>query len=279
MSDGDVTCRVTSADGVTLAVYEAGSPSAPTLVLVHGYPDNHAVWDNLARVLGDRFHVVRYDVRGTGASDKPAKRRAYRMERLVDDLSAVIDAVSPTAKVHLVGHDWGSVQGWGAVTDQKACARIATFTSISGPCLEYGGAWLWDVRAHPYDSLRQAAHSYYVLLFHLPRLPELAIRRGLGAGAVPRHVPSTEADAVNGLQLYRANVLPRLRAEPVRTTIPVQVIAPERDRFVTPAFAIGSARPWVDDLATYVLPAGHWVISKRPDLVAPLIADFIAART
>ena len=273
----EVSRRVASADGVALAVYAAGSPDAPTLLLMHGYPDNHALWSSLVEVLRDRFRVVSYDIRGTGGSDKPAGRRAYRMERLVDDLAAVIDAVSPKAPVHLVGHDWGSVQGWGAVTDRRTRARVATFTSISGPCLEYAGAWLRDTRGHLRDSLRQAARSYYVLLFQLPRLPELAIRRGLGPGALPRTVPRTDADMINGLQLYRANVLRRLRSEPVRTSVPVQLIAPEHDPFVTPAFAIGSARRWVDDLTVHSVPAGHWVVSKQPELIAPLIADFAAA--
>lgn len=278
MSSTEIPRQVTSADGVRLAVYEAGDPDAPTLVLVHGYPDNHAVWDNLVGVLHDRFRVVRYDVRGTGASDQPAERRAYRMDRLVDDLIAVVQSASPSAPVHLVGHDWGSVQVWGAVTDQRAGARIASFTSISGPCLEYAGAWLRDLRAHPRESLRQAAHSYYVLLFQLPQLPELAMRRGLGSGVLPRDVPRSDADKVNGLQLYRANVLRGVRGKPVRTTVPVQLVAPQHDRFVTPEFAIGSARPWVDDLTVHTVPAGHWVVSERPELVAPLIADFVAAR-
>src|SRR5438309_1175852 len=66
--------RVTSTDGVTLAVYEHGDPAAPTIVAVHGYPDNHSVWDGVVELLSDRFHVVTYDVRGAGASDKPSAR-------------------------------------------------------------------------------------------------------------------------------------------------------------------------------------------------------------
>jgi pimeloyl-ACP methyl ester carboxylesterase len=197
------------------------------------------------------------------------------MDHLVADLLTVVDAVSPDAPVHLVGHDWGSVQGWGAVTNERTSARIASFTSISGPCLEYAGTWLRDVRHHPRASLRQAAHSYYVLLFHLPRLPEAALRRGLAERALPRDVLRTDADKINGLQLYRANIFPALRRRPVRTTIRVQVIAPEHDPFVTPEFAIGSARPWVDDLTVHTVSAGHWVVVEQPEKVASLIADFV----
>ena len=85
--------RISSADGVTLAVYEAGNPDAPTVVAIHGYPDNHAVWDGVVQLLADTFHVVTYDVRGTGASDKPGSRDAYRYEQTVTvELSHTEDA-------------------------------------------------------------------------------------------------------------------------------------------------------------------------------------------
>ena len=70
------------------------------------------------------------------------------------------------------------------------------------------------------------------------------------------------------------NASTRAAATPHATTNAMTRIAPLRDPFVTPEFAIGSARPWVDDLTVHTVPAGHWVISRQPDLVAPLITDF-----
>jgi hypothetical protein len=80
---------ITSTDGVRLAVQEHGDRANPTLVAVHGYPDNHTVWDGLVPLLSDRLHVVTYDVRGAGGSDRPAARSAYRIEQLVQDLGGV----------------------------------------------------------------------------------------------------------------------------------------------------------------------------------------------
>lgn len=269
--------RVTSSDGVSLVVYECGDPDRPTVVLVHGYPDNHAVWDAAASELAVGHHVVSYDVRGTGASDKPRERAAYRVERLVEDLYAVAGAVSPDSPVHVVGHDWGSTQAWEAMVDERATTRVRTFTSISGPSLTYGGAWLRDLRRDPRSKLRQIAHSYYVLLFQLPRLPELAVRSGRLDAALPKNVPHGEADMVNGLELYRANVFPALRRAPRPTRLPVQVIAPGRDPFVTPAWALESPRPFVDDLTTRRIDAGHWVIVEQPAEIARLVREFVAA--
>jgi pimeloyl-ACP methyl ester carboxylesterase len=263
--------QVTAPDGVRLAVHERGA--GPTVVAVHGYPDDHSIWDRAAELLADRFRVVAYDVRGAGTSDHPAATAAYRMTHLVDDLVAVLDAVSPDAPVHLLGHDWGSCQCWAALTDARLAGRIATFTSISGPSLEYAAAWLRDLRGHPGDAARQLAHSSYVLAFQLPWLPELAIRAGL-LERLARH-RAARADQVAGLRLYRANRRGGLRRpRPVPTGVRVQVLVPDRDPFITEPFATEPPRPWVADLTVHRVPGGHWVMRSRPQLVAGLVADF-----
>jgi pimeloyl-ACP methyl ester carboxylesterase len=76
---------VTSADGVRIAVYEQGERDAPTLVLVHGWPDSHVLWDGVVPLLADRFHVVTYDNRGVGKSDAPKATSAFSMARYADE--------------------------------------------------------------------------------------------------------------------------------------------------------------------------------------------------
>ena len=265
---------VVGADGVQLAVYERAAERTPTVVAVHGYPDDHSVWDGVADVLAERHRVVSYDVRGAGGSDHPTEHAAYRMQNLVDDLLAVLDAVSPDVPVHLLGHDWGSVQGWAAITDPRAAQRIASFTSISGPSLAYSAGWLRDVAAHGRDSVEQLARSSYVLAFQVPVLPELAIRSGL-LELFARH-RADRSDQLAGLAMYRANLRRTTgRPQPVPADVRVQVIAPARDPFVTPAFAAGAPAGWVQDLTVKIIPGGHWVITKRPEAVAGLIADFV----
>lgn len=93
-----MTSEVTSTDGLLLRVYESGQQGAPTVVCVHGYPDDHTVWDAVAVELAARYHVVSYDVRGAGESGKPRGRRAYRLDQLAVDLAAVVEAVSPIVR-------------------------------------------------------------------------------------------------------------------------------------------------------------------------------------
>ena len=48
------TRHIESHDGTRLAVYEEGNPDGPTVVLVHGWPDSHVLWDGVVALLGDK---------------------------------------------------------------------------------------------------------------------------------------------------------------------------------------------------------------------------------
>ena len=281
---------ITSTDGVRLAVQEHGDRRNPTLVAIHGYPDNHTIWDGLVPLLTDRFHVVTYDVRGAGDSDRPAARSAYRIEQLVEDFGAVIDAVSPDEPVHLLAHDWGSIQIWDALTEEKFAHRVSSFTSISGPSLDHAGVWMRGLVDHPRAAMKQFLSSYYMVIFQLPALPELIARRGLvdrmvalssSRGLSERvqapDVPTQES-AIH-VQLYRANLLRRLvRPRPPRVHIPVQVIAPTEDAHVTVGVALGAPVPYVDQLQTRTVPGSHWMVRHSPEVIAPLVVEFIDGR-
>jgi pimeloyl-ACP methyl ester carboxylesterase len=67
---------VTSTDGVLLRVYGSGVPGAPTVVCLHGYPDDHTLWNGVATELAAHYHVVCYDTRGAGESGMPGHRQA-----------------------------------------------------------------------------------------------------------------------------------------------------------------------------------------------------------
>lgn len=269
-----------SADGLRLAVYAHGDPCSPTVVAVHGYPDDHTVWDGVVDELRGRHHVVTYDVRGAGASGTPSGPEGYDLERLAQDLRAVVDAVSPDSPVHLLAHDWGAIQTWHAVTGDALTGRVASFTSISGPCLDHVGLFFRGRSgATRREILRQGLDSWYTALFRTPVLPELLWRSGL-AGAL---VSATDGvgrpnlrDAVNGLELYRRNLPARLgNPQPRRTDVPVQVLAPRGDRYVTPALQTRIAAH-APDLRVRRLPGGHWMVRTRPQVIARCVAEHVA---
>lgn len=270
--------RVLSTDGVSLAVHETGDRGRPTIVAVHGYPDDHTVWDGVVALLAEDFHVVTYDVRGAGSSEAPKQRAGYRIAQLVDDLAAVIDATAGGEKVHLLAHDWGSIASWSAVADERFAERLASYTSVSGPSLAMSSEWLrgTDRRA----ALRQLGESWYIGLFQLPLLPEALIRAGIldralarSLRAPVRHRP--RRDAINGLELYRANFL-TARPAPGTTDVPVQVVAPRHDPHVTVALQTQAPVPYASDLRIHVVDGGHWFFRRRPEVLAALVADLAA---
>jgi pimeloyl-ACP methyl ester carboxylesterase len=274
---------VAGAGDLPLAVWTDGPPDAPPVLLVHGYPDTHAVWDLVVPELASDHFVIRYDVRGAGGSGAPARTGDYRLPLLAQDLFAVIAGTAGGRPVHVVGHDWGSVQAWEAVTAPEAAGRIASFTTISGPCLDHVG----QLRRNRGVSLRQALHSWYVGAFHVPVLPALAWRAlaplwpsYLRSADGLEHVevaPTLVSDAVNGINLYRANVLPRLRNPGERRTdLPVLQLELAHDRFVT-ADALVDVERWAPNLRRVPVESGHWVPLRRPRLVASLIRDHVAA--
>ncbi|MFE9245308.1 SDR family oxidoreductase [Nocardiopsis sp. NPDC006938] len=278
--------RVTATDGQSLAVYTAGDPGRPTLVLVHGYPDNAAVWDALAADLAVDHHVVTYDVRGAGHSTAPDERSGYLLDQLADDLRSVTDAVSPDRPVHLVGHDWGSIQTWHAVTEPAHANRFASFTSISGPGLDHAGHWLRRAPDGVRNVLRQAVRSSYIGFFGTPGLPEAAWLSGVGGLALAglerlgggHRVPARRAtrDYLNGLELYRANMLRRFtRPAERRTGVPVQALAPTHDAFMVDQVQSNAGR-WADDFRFHRFQGGHWAVRSRPAPVARRVRAFVA---
>ncbi|MEV5593501.1 SDR family oxidoreductase [Streptomyces sp. NPDC052496] len=283
--------------GVELCVAELGDAERPTVVLVHGYPDSKEVWSEVARGLADRFHVVLYDVRGCGRSTAPKPLRGgFTLEKLTDDFLAVADAVSPDRPVHVVGHDWGSVQAWEFATVRHTEGRIASFTSMSGPSLDHFGHWIKKRASRPTPRraaqlLNQGAKSWYVYMLHTPLLPELAWKGPLGKrwprilqrvekvppGDYP--TPSLPTDAAHGAWLYRDNVRARLRRPraDAYAHCPVQLITPTGDAFLSERL-YDDLDHWVPQLVRRTLPARHWVPRTRPDQLVAWISEFVTSK-
>jgi len=272
--------RVSSA-GVELDVVQAGDPARPTVVLLHGYPDTKEVWDLVAADLALRHHVVRYDVRGAGASGLPSGDDPWSFERLEDDLLAVLDATAPGRRVHLVGHDWGGIQGWRFATTGRAAERLASFTCLSGPYLEAVAAWRreasWPAAA------RQALRSWYVGAMRLPGAA--SVSRAVGAlGGWPwlvrRHghdAPGATVarDGTIGIALYRRHAAAlSSREAPAEARVPVQLVVSHDDPSLGPGL-FGPAARSCPRLRRVDVTGGHWLQRSRPSLVTRLVTELV----
>lgn len=276
MSSWNERQRTVPSEGAELAVFEYGpDPAAdtPTLLLVHGYPDDHRVFLPLIRELAETFHIIAYDTRNAGSSSVTEKPGSFVLPALVDDLYAVL-AATHASSVHLVGHDWGSIQAWAAVRDPRADGRINRFTSVSGPDLGHFSWWMRQRLRHPRgwaQLLGQLLRSWYVAVFQIPMLPE-ALWRFFLTGSYERATGRTVGDnPIRGLALYRANFRAN-RQPPLQVSIPVRVIVPVEDRFVSANLADGLGN-WVPRLTVTKVKAGHWWPATHPSDFAKLLKE------
>jgi NAD(P)-dependent dehydrogenase (short-subunit alcohol dehydrogenase family)/pimeloyl-ACP methyl ester carboxylesterase len=275
--------RMVARDRASLALVEAGDPSAPTIVFVHGYPDTKEVWTPVLERLAGDFHVVAYDVRGAGESSAPRGPAAYGLQSLAGDFAAICDEVAPGARVHVVGHDWGGIQGWEFVTSPRLEGRLASLTSIAGPALGHA------VRAARPPLLR-ALRSWYIVPLVLPGGPTLMWRailsgdrwRQLLAKAERLPVddqfpaPTVVADGLHGANLYRRNIAPRLLrpVEDARAHAPVQLIVASGDRFLPESY-YDAAEQVAPGLRRRRVAGSHWAQRSRPELIARWVAEFV----
>ena len=91
-------------NGVEIAYATGGS--GPPLLLLHGFPQTHAMWRDVAPALAQHFTVVASDLRGYGASGKPRGDGAFSFRNMAKDQQALMAHLG-LDRFHLVGHDRG----------------------------------------------------------------------------------------------------------------------------------------------------------------------------
>jgi NAD(P)-dependent dehydrogenase (short-subunit alcohol dehydrogenase family)/pimeloyl-ACP methyl ester carboxylesterase len=293
---GELTERfVDSSGGVRIAVYEQGNPDGPTVVLVHGWPDSHVVWDGVAPLLTDRFRVVRYDNRGVGKSSVPKPVSAYTMACYADDFGAVIDTVAPGEPVHVLAHDWGSAGMWEYVSRPGASDHVASFTSVSGPSGDHLNRYVIGSLKRPYRprqfvrALSQFLSFSYMGFFSIPVVAPLAVRGFIADGlrrmlmlrdGIPaerlHHSPTYKTDAANSLKVYGANYFRSVAS--ARTDhyvdVPVQLIVNTNDQFVRP-HVYDETKNWVSRLWRRDIKAGHWSPMSHPHVLAQSVHELV----
>jgi NAD(P)-dependent dehydrogenase (short-subunit alcohol dehydrogenase family)/pimeloyl-ACP methyl ester carboxylesterase len=295
VNEAGVQRTVSSSDGVRLAVTEAGDPGRTTVVLVHGYPNTKELWQPVLEHLVGRYHVVTYDVRGAGASTSPRGPAAYDFERLGDDLQAVAAAVAPGKRVHLVGHDWGGIQGWEHATQERFDGVLASFTTIAGPSLDQVSIAARELAERPtppnlLELARRVRRSWYVLALWTPGVPTVAwripgssrrwewfVRRAERVPAeLAKQAPTFAADASRQANLYRRNIPRRLlRPRPDAVArVPVQLIVPSADHFISARY-YELAERYAPTIRRRTIATGHWAPQTEPERVAHWIAEFV----
>jgi pimeloyl-ACP methyl ester carboxylesterase len=265
-------------------VIDEGPADGPVVVLLHGFPEQHTMWQTvISRLTAKGYRCLAPRQRGYSPGARPMRRRDYRAAELAEDVRTLIDE-SGAQRVHLVGHDWGGAVAWQVA--QQFPDRLLTITSMSVP---HPGAFLKAM-----VSSRQALASWYMVFFQLPRIPEWYLTRGRGTFTLSGLVESraqhahalaqSEAKAMAepgaltaALNWYRAMPLSDLGAGK-KVTVPAMLIwsdgdiaLKEKGARLTGDYVLGEYRFEV------LKGVSHWILDEEPETTSELLLGWLAA--
>ncbi|WP_280234533.1 alpha/beta fold hydrolase [Nocardia cyriacigeorgica] len=156
--------RTVSIDGLNVFYREAGDPTAPTVVLLHGFPSSSAMFRTLLAELGDTYHLIAPDHIGFGRSDMPGVDEFdYSFDKLADITEALLDTLG-IARFALYIQDYGAPIGLRIAARHPE--RVTALITQSGNAYVEGFTPFWDVLfAHAKD--RQANEQQVRTLLEL----------------------------------------------------------------------------------------------------------------
>ncbi|XDA99639.1 alpha/beta hydrolase [Sulfitobacter sp. LCG007] len=268
--------------------YAIGGEGPPVLLL-HGFPQTHAMWHQVAPALSGRYRVVASDLRGYGASSKPMGTEAYSFRHMAADQSALMRSLG-FERFHLVGHDRGGRTAHRLALDAPgAVATLAVMDIVPTQLLLAG-------------LTQEVARSYYHWFF-LPQpypFPETMIAHDpdaffesclLGWGSArldqfdPRALDAYRAawrdpETIRGMCAdYRAALDVDFHLDTAdlgrRVDCPALVLY-GRDGAMARAYDV--PRTWSDrlaDLASEAIPGGHFFVDQSPAETAQALMGFL----
>jgi len=266
--------------GIRMFVQDEGA--GEPVLLLHGWPDTHLLWRNQVPALtAAGYRTIAPDLRGFGATDKPADVSEFGLLQVVGDVLGLLDRIG-VERAHVVGHDWGGVIG--CVLAAMAPGRVSSLTclSVGHPAAFRGAGW------------EQRQKSWYMLLFQFPGVAEqwLAqddfanLRSWVQHPAIEEVVTRLKAPGAltASLGLYRAVMPPEsLLAGPAALPpirVPTMGVWSTDDIAVTEAAMTGTQRYVVGGWRyERIEGAGHWMQLDAPDRVNDLLTDFLNCQT
>lgn len=284
-----------TANDVEFAYLEWGPADGPLALLLHGFPDSAHTWRLLGPVLAERgLHAVAPFLRGYAPTSVPADGR-YQTGALALDACRLHEALGGDGRAVIVGHDWGAMATYGAAAfAPERWSRVVA--SAVPPAGAMTGGFL------SYDQLRR---SWYMFFFQSPLadvvvpMDDLRFVDRLWADWSPGYDAAEDlellkpslrepANLAAALGYYRATLgttppAPELAdvqtATQQPTPQPTLYLHGADDGCVGVELATSAAAflPAEGSRVEIVDGAGHFSHLERPDVVNPLIADFLTA--
>lgn len=280
--------RLPGAGGVKLSAAIGGSGSP--VVLLHGFPETHLMWRHVAEQLAAEHTVICPDLRGYGASDKPAAgyEDVYSKRTMAADIVSMMAELGHD-QFALVGHDRGALVAFRAGLDHPETITHLGILDVV-PTLD-----MWNVLQGV-----SAAVGYHLYLMAQPAgLPETMIANSADAffgsffdawakdpDAIPEQVRAAylraSAAAVDSIVAdYRASAGVDVTHDQAdldagsQFAMPVTVI--QQDWGAQLGYDAAQVwRAWAPDLDHRLTNAGHFMAEEAPDEITAAIRDLLA---
>lgn len=231
----------------------------PLLILIHGFPDFWYSWRDQMPVLARHFQVVAIDQRGYNLSDKPQGVEHYTMDKLTDDVLAVVKHFR-REKAVVVGHDWGGAVAWSfAMKYPQHLDRLVVLNLPHPKCMSR------ELANNP----EQQKNSQYARNFQKPDAhkalnPAMLTFWVKEPEARKLYVEAFQRSSLEAmLNYYQANYPREPYKDEVnypRVAAPVLMIHGLKDQYLLPG-ALNDTWKWLDgDFTLVTIPgAGHFV--------------------
>ena len=286
------TERRFEAAGVEINAAVAGS--GPPLLLLHGYPQTHALWHRIAPRLAERFTVVAPDLRGYGDSAKPEQvddgAANYAKRVMAADMIAVMAELGHT-RFRVAGHDRGARVAYRMALDRPECVErlaildiVPTKTAFDRIDAETGGAyfhWFFLARPRPLPETMIGADPGFWLdtLFKAwaatpdAFTPEARAEYGRCFGT-PEGVHGSCADYRAGAGIDREHDAADLAAGR-KIACPVLVLWGDKGRVGHAYRPLELWRDYASDVRGHSVPGGHFLPEEAPEETLAALLEFL----
>ena len=264
----------------------------PPVLLLHGFPQTHAMWHAIAPKLSHDFTVVIADLRGYGASSKPKRMEDMSFRHMAADQLALMNHLG-FEHFHLVGHDRGARAAHRLALDAPDAIASLTLMDIVPTHLLLNDLTQQVARAYyHWFFLAQPAPFPETLIGHDPDAYFESCLAGWGGGM--------ENFDTNALEAYRASWRDpdciHAMCNDYRAAIDVAIATDEQDldrKLSVPALimygqdgVMGKAydvpKTWADrlkNLQTAAMPGSHFFPDTHPDATAQRLQPFLLSVT